>query len=103
MIEQNNNLIDTHPYQSYPLSWPLMKRGVNYWTDLVNKNQIYMTGNVAGWWGGLACIFIFCTIVIFDMGLRKRGTQLFRESKLLKKSGILKIYSNKKIKRLEQD
>ncbi|GAA5816412.1 hypothetical protein MFLAVUS_009941 [Mucor flavus] len=80
MIEQNNNLIDTHPYQSYPLSWPLMKRGVNYWTDLVNKNQIYMTGNVAGWWGGLACIFIFCTIVVFDMGLRKRGTRLFREN-----------------------
>lgn len=85
MIIQNNNLVDSHPYQSGPLSWPLMTRGVNYWTDHVNKYQIYMTGNVAGWWGGLVCIFIFCAITVLDMGLRKRGFRLFRESKLTRR------------------
>lgn len=81
MITQNSQLVGSHPYQSGPFSWPLMTRGVNYWTDMVNKNQIYMTGNVAGWWGGLVCIGIYVIIIIMDLGLLKRGYPLLRASK----------------------
>ncbi|KAI7890139.1 glycosyltransferase [Mucor mucedo] len=78
MIVQNSQLVGAHPYQSGPLSWPLMTRGVNYWTDMETRNQIYMTGNVAGWWGGLVCIGLFIMMIVSDQGLAKRGYPLMR-------------------------
>lgn len=83
MIRENNKLTLVHPYQSKPSSWPLMTRGISYWSDAATSRQIYLTGNVNGWWGGLACIFMYGAINIFDMILKKRGTKLFRPSKSL--------------------
>lgn len=81
MIIHNNALTELHPYQSKPLSWPLLIRGINYWTHLKDGFQIYVTGNVAGWWGGLVCIILFCGVTVLDMGLRKRGIPFIRSSK----------------------
>jgi dolichyl-phosphate-mannose-protein mannosyltransferase len=81
MIIHNNKLTASHPYQSEPLSWPLLLRGISYWTHLADKYQIYMTGNVAGWWGGLVCILLFCSITVLDTGLRKRGIPFMTSSK----------------------
>lgn len=72
MLEQNNKLSTKHPYQSRPHSWPLMLRGISYWSNNEKKEQIYMTGNVVGWWIGLLCLFLFAGISIVDKALLKR-------------------------------
>lgn len=82
MLIQNNQLTAPHPYQSRPFSWPLMLRGISYWTKDEINGQIYMTGNVAGWWTGLLSVFVFCTISLVDSILRRRQIYLVKESKL---------------------
>lgn len=81
MIEHNNRLTVTHPYQSKPQSWPLMSRGISYWTEFDTQRQIYLTGNVVGWWTGALSILLYCVVNFLDLLLQKRGMKLFRPSK----------------------
>jgi dolichyl-phosphate-mannose-protein mannosyltransferase len=83
MLEHNNKLSKSHPYQSRPHSWPLMLRGISYWSDNDTKGQIYMTGNIAGWWTGLLCVVIYAGIRIMDMALLKRQISITNQSKFL--------------------
>lgn len=83
MLDHNNKLSKAHPYQSQPHSWPLMLRGISYWADKDTKGQIYMTGNVVGWWTGLVCVFVFAGISILDKALVKRKTFIMSPSKSL--------------------
>ncbi|KAJ1918302.1 Dolichyl-phosphate-mannose--protein mannosyltransferase 4 [Mycoemilia scoparia] len=50
MLKHNSMLTKTHPYQSSPWSWPIMHRGVSYWTKKTARSQIYMMANPFGWW-----------------------------------------------------
>ncbi|KAJ2487299.1 Dolichyl-phosphate-mannose--protein mannosyltransferase 4 [Coemansia sp. RSA 2050] len=50
MIKHNNALTTVHPFQSTPLSWPLLLRGISFWTDSEQRKQIYLLGNPIGWW-----------------------------------------------------
>ncbi|KAI8637449.1 glycosyltransferase family 39 protein [Parasitella parasitica] len=80
MITHNNKLTGSHPYQSSPSVWPLMLRGISYWTKDDTKSQIYLTGNVAGWWSALACICLFSLTSVIDMAFRKRQVFLLAET-----------------------
>lgn len=91
MLDHNNKLNSQHPYQSRPHSWPLMLRGISYWSNYEKKEQIYMTGNIAGWWMGLLCIFVFGAIRVVDMGLIKRDIHLVNQSKYKKLLGQREI------------
>lgn len=81
MIEHNNRLTVAHPYQSKPQSWPFMSRGISYWTEFGTQRQIYLTGNVVGWWTGVLSILLYCVVNLVDLLLQKRGMKLFRPSK----------------------
>ncbi|KAJ2685275.1 Dolichyl-phosphate-mannose--protein mannosyltransferase 4 [Coemansia spiralis] len=50
MIKHNNALTTVHPFQSTPISWPLLLRGISFWTDSEQRKQIYLLGNPIGWW-----------------------------------------------------
>ncbi|KAI8890197.1 glycosyltransferase family 39 protein, partial [Backusella circina FSU 941] len=79
MFKHNAKITAPHPYQSTPYSWPLMLRGISYWTNHKTKSQIYMTGNIASWWIGTASIFIFSFISLFEKMARKRGIKLIKQ------------------------
>ncbi|KAJ2389660.1 Dolichyl-phosphate-mannose--protein mannosyltransferase 4, partial [Coemansia sp. RSA 2559] len=70
MIKHNNALTSTHPFQSSPLSWPFLTRGVSFWTNSSDRKQIYLLGNPTGWWistGALACYgFLVVVLALFN-------------------------------------
>ncbi|KAL0087197.1 glycosyltransferase family 39 protein [Phycomyces blakesleeanus] len=73
MLSHNSRLTKPHPYQTYPYQWPLMLRGISYWTNTATKEQIYMTGNVAGWWLSITCVFFFAGLLILDALAKRRN------------------------------
>jgi len=81
MITHNNKLTGSHPYQSSPSIWPFMLRGISYWTKDDTQSQIYLTGNVAGWWSALVAICLFSFVSVLDMALKKREILIMSESK----------------------
>ncbi|KAJ2794104.1 Dolichyl-phosphate-mannose--protein mannosyltransferase 4, partial [Coemansia furcata] len=68
MIKHNNALTTVHPFQSTPLSWPLLTRGISFWTDAAQRKQIYLLGNPIGWWiSNLALIAYSVGLVGLEM------------------------------------
>ncbi|KAJ2550128.1 Dolichyl-phosphate-mannose--protein mannosyltransferase 4 [Coemansia sp. RSA 1933] len=63
MIKHNNALTSVHPFQSAPISWPLLMRGVSFWTNSKDRRQIYLLGNPAGWWMATGALFVYGVLV----------------------------------------
>lgn len=57
MWKTNAGLTDSHAWESRPESWPIMKRGINFWGK--NHTQIYLIGNPIVWWSATATILIW--------------------------------------------
>ncbi|KAI8993588.1 hypothetical protein BDB01DRAFT_776808 [Pilobolus umbonatus] len=71
MWESNNGLTSSHPYDSRPESWPLLRRGINFWS--VNKRHIYLLGNPFVYWASTVSIFIYLMMKGVFSILDKRG------------------------------
>ncbi|OAA74964.1 protein mannosyltransferase 1 [Akanthomyces lecanii RCEF 1005] len=48
MWKTNAGLTDSHAWDSRPESWPILRRGINFWGR--NHTQIYLLGNPIVWW-----------------------------------------------------
>lgn len=72
MFESNNNLKETHPYQSSPLSWPFLIKGISFWSDKEDRSQIYLLGNFVGYYFELTCFVLFVLIVFVDQATQLR-------------------------------
>ncbi|RCH97543.1 hypothetical protein CU098_009952 [Rhizopus stolonifer] len=79
MISHNAGLTKPHPYQSGPITWPFMIRGVSYWSNEETRSQIYLTGNVFGWNLSVGSIAVFVGIVLADVLARRRGIEPIEE------------------------
>ncbi|KAJ2312807.1 Dolichyl-phosphate-mannose--protein mannosyltransferase 4 [Coemansia sp. RSA 2704] len=64
MFRHNNALTSVHPFQSTPISWPLLLRGISFWTDKDSRRQIYLLGNPVGWWMANCALFMYGTIMV---------------------------------------
>lgn len=53
----NEGLTTYHEYQSSPHEWPLLLRGINYWSK--DHAQVYFIGNPVVWWSATACLLAF--------------------------------------------
>ena len=73
MFRHNNALTSSHPYASYPISWPFLLRGVSFWTNSKTRQQIYFLGNPVGWWLTSGLIAIFVGILGADQLALRRG------------------------------
>lgn len=67
----NQGLNDHHPWQSSPHEWPLLLRGINYWSK--EHKQVYLLGNAVTWWTATACLITFfiyagVTVLRWHMG-----------------------------------
>ncbi|MBW0513627.1 hypothetical protein O181_053342 [Austropuccinia psidii MF-1] len=74
MFYHNSDLTDSHPYASPPINWPFLLSGVSFWTSPPElKQQIFMIGNVAGWWFTMMCLSVIIGIIGADQFARRRG------------------------------
>lgn len=76
MFSQNNALTSEHPYASEPLSWPVLLRGVSFWTNNKTQTQIYFIGNYVGFWLCAVLMASYAAIVLVDLVTRRRGVYL---------------------------
>jgi len=84
MLQHNAALTDSHPYASGPIDWPFLASGISFWTSSAEvKQQVYLIGNVAGWWIASASIAIFVGFCIGDALTWRRNNDLIGSSKLL--------------------
>ncbi|KAM0755138.1 PMT-domain-containing protein [Meredithblackwellia eburnea MCA 4105] len=74
MLDYNADITDSHPYTSHPITWPLMKKGIGYWTGpMRDRSQLYMIGNPVSWVICLAGLAVYPLIAAaFAIG-RRRG------------------------------
>ncbi|KAF2705316.1 glycosyltransferase family 39 protein [Pleomassaria siparia CBS 279.74] len=73
MFFHNNALTSSHPYASYPVSWPFLLRGVSFWTQNDTREQIYFLGNPIGWWLASSLLAVFAGIIGADQLALRRG------------------------------
>jgi len=60
MWNVNKGLTSSHPYESYPSSWPFLRRGISFWTgkkDYVGR--IYLIGNPVSWYSGTLSVLFY--------------------------------------------
>jgi dolichyl-phosphate-mannose-protein mannosyltransferase len=57
MWKTNAGLVESHAWDSRPESWPILRRGINFWGK--DHRQIYLIGNPVVWWTATAAIVIY--------------------------------------------
>ncbi|KAI1433698.1 dolichyl-phosphate-mannose-protein mannosyltransferase 1 [Xylaria sp. CBS 124048] len=60
MWKTNAGLTDSHTWDSRPESWPILRRGINFWGK--DHRQIYLIGNPIIWWSSTLAVV---TYIIF--------------------------------------
>ncbi|KAK4125133.1 glycosyltransferase family 39 protein [Parathielavia appendiculata] len=57
MWKTNAGLVESHAWDSRPPSWPILRRGINFWGR--DHRQIYLIGNPVIWWSATAAILLY--------------------------------------------
>ncbi|KAK4188967.1 Dolichyl-phosphate-mannose-protein mannosyltransferase-domain-containing protein [Podospora australis] len=57
MWRTNAGLVESHAWDSRPDSWPILRRGINFWGK--DHRQIYLIGNPIVWWSATAAVVIY--------------------------------------------
>jgi dolichyl-phosphate-mannose-protein mannosyltransferase len=75
MLQHNAGLTASHPYASNPINWPFLLSGISFWTDGDAQKQVYLIGNVVGWWSCVVALSIYVGIIGADLLARRRGIE----------------------------
>lgn len=81
-LQHNAGLTASHPYASGPINWPFLLSGISFWTHNETKKQIYMIGNLVGWWTCVVSLSVFTGIIGADLLARRRGIAPIPDCKL---------------------
>ncbi|RGB36070.1 glycosyltransferase family 39 protein [Rhizophagus diaphanus] len=73
MISHNSGLTKPHPYSSGPINWPFLIRGISFWTNNDDREQIYLLGNPFNWWLTVASMAVLVGVLLADIISRRRG------------------------------
>ncbi|KUI57030.1 Dolichyl-phosphate-mannose--protein mannosyltransferase 1 [Cytospora mali] len=57
MWKTNAGLVESHAWDSRPPSWPVLRRGINFWGK--DHRQVYLIGNPIIWWSSSLAIVIY--------------------------------------------
>lgn len=80
MFAHNAGLTASHPYSSSASSWPFAKKGISFWTQSDSSKQIYLIGNIIGWWTAAGAVFLIFGIFPADIFARRRDIPVLSES-----------------------
>ncbi|TFY80319.1 hypothetical protein EWM64_g3692 [Hericium alpestre] len=72
MLAHNAGLTASHPYASNPINWPFLISGISFWTESGTQKQIYLIGNIVGWWTCAVALSIYVGIMGADLLARRR-------------------------------
>ncbi|KAJ8095317.1 Dolichyl-phosphate-mannose--protein mannosyltransferase 4 [Marasmius tenuissimus] len=75
MLQHNAGLTASHPYASSPINWPFLLSGISFWTENETQKQIYLVGNIVGWWACLIGLSVYVGILGADLLARRRDIQ----------------------------
>lgn len=75
MLQHNAGLTASHPYASPPINWPFLLSGISFWTQSEGQKQIYLIGNVVGWWTCALALSLYVGIVGADLIAKRRGIE----------------------------
>ena len=56
----NAGLVESHAWDSRPPSWPILRRGINFWGK--DNRQIYLIGNPIVWWTSSLAVLAYVTV-----------------------------------------
>jgi len=73
MLQHNAGLTASHPYASAPINWPFLLSGISFWTQNEDQKQIYLIGNIVGWWTCALALSLYVGILGADLLARRRG------------------------------
>ena len=82
MWTTNAGLTDRHTYDSRPQSWPILRRGINFWVK--EHRHIYLIGNPFTWWMSSLAVFAYGGVRAFLVLRAKRGYRDFESTKVVK-------------------
>ena len=57
MWKVNAGLVEAHNWDSRPDSWPILRRGINFWGR--DHRQVYLLGNPFVWWSSTVAVAIY--------------------------------------------
>jgi dolichyl-phosphate-mannose-protein mannosyltransferase len=57
MWRTNAGLVESHAWDSRPGSWPILRRGINFWGK--DNRQIYLIGNPVVWYSSTLAVVIY--------------------------------------------
>lgn len=74
MFNINNGLTSSHPYDSRPGSWPLLYRGISFWSskDKRRPASVYLIGNPVVWFSAVLGLLAYTCYNIVVALLMKR-------------------------------
>jgi dolichyl-phosphate-mannose-protein mannosyltransferase len=78
MFAHNAGLTASHPYASSPSSWPFAKKGISFWTQNEGHKQIYLVGNLVGWWTAAGAVFLIFGIFPASIFAERRNIPVLR-------------------------
>lgn len=81
MLQHNAGLTASHPYASNPINWPFLLSGISFWTENDSQKQIYLIGNILGWWVCVVALSIYVGIIGADLLARRRGVEPIPDGK----------------------
>ena len=76
MWRTNAGLVESHAWDSRPASWPILRRGINFWGK--DNRQIYLIGNPIVWWSSTATILFYVAVKGFAVLRWQRGFQDYK-------------------------
>lgn len=83
MFAHNAGLTASHPYASSPSSWPFAKKGISFWTQNEGHKQIYLVGNLVGWWTAAGAVFLIFGIFPASIFAERRNIPVLSDCKSL--------------------
>ncbi|KAJ3392676.1 hypothetical protein HDU84_003682 [Entophlyctis sp. JEL0112] len=85
MWSVNSGLTSKHPYESRPIDWPVLNRGILFWTEKNNgPRQIYLIGNPIVWWVSTFSVLFSAALLLAGVLLLKRQIPFLNELVLYK-------------------
>ena len=71
MWRTNAGLVESHAWDSRPLDWPWLRRGINFWGK--DHRQVYLIGNPIVWWTSTLALVIYAAVKGFSILRWQRG------------------------------
>ncbi|KAJ3319746.1 hypothetical protein HDV06_005947 [Boothiomyces sp. JEL0866] len=76
MWNSNKGLTSSHPYESRPLDWPFLHRGISFWRAKPDEYGIYLIGNPISWWTGTVSVMLYGLYEVIKVLLEKRQNMI---------------------------